>query len=156
MALGQAAVRLLLGEDSGRPEDGRVVASLAGAIAGACREGLPDEEVAPYLRSEHLLPPGAADRVAEALKANRPRVQRALDEASGSTCLPRLGSATWRLDVVRKGGDRGVEPVFHVSLAEVRGEGLSSFACNMEEMQDLVATLKDACLSMRRNETAHA
>ncbi|QDZ20689.1 COMM domain-containing protein [Chloropicon primus] len=159
--LGEAAVRLILDESGSSPPEGdsereaRVV-SLAGAVVDACREGLAKDEVASFLEREHRIPTAAAARVAEALERRRASLSRAVNRATGSTCLPHLGSADWRLDLSKGKAGEVAEPVFHVNLRSADGSDLSSFACSIEEMQDLVSTLKDACLSAKRNERAYS
>lgn len=114
----------------------------------ACRDGA--TSVASFLETEHGLNPGAASAIAGTAEKHRKRISADLAELSTATSLPRLRSVEWRLDVRTDRAKRAAEPHFHVDLKPG-----ASFACNLEEMQDLVATLKDACLSMKRNEKAY-
>ena len=149
------ALRRIFGQDSEAKE--RCLASLSGILidVGNRRASLPDEDVSSFLQSEHLLSPEVSASISGAVREHRARISEALQVVSRSTPLPQLQSVKWRLDVNVGQNDTSKsvrEPLFHVNLGmDQRPEDLY-FVCNMEEMQDLVSTLKDACLSLKRNE----
>ena len=123
--------------------------------------------VGAFLRGRCGVPEAQAGVVAEVFGNAKERLRKELGRTGDYSSLSRLKGVDWRLEYrvasVEEGGEDDHERppprrdlLYHVVLKTAEkadgGEvdGKTAFVCSVEQLQDLVLTLKDACKAVER------
>lgn len=143
--------------------------ALACLFAEAARNDTPARSVVEFLLGKCGVAEPQAGIVAEVYADAKERLRKELGRTGGHSSIARLRGVDWRLEyriVSSEDGDRHEEdrePVpprrdllYHVVMktadkaedGEVNGK--TAFVCSVEQLQDLVSTLKDACRAVER------
>lgn len=113
-------------------------------------------EMLSFLRSECRLAEGRGDVLSQLFVDRKEGLRALISQTTTRGHTPHLLGADWRLDYcVSSSKDRAIrELLYHVSLNTLdpvdAAEKNINFVCTVEELQDLVARLKDACKSVER------
>ncbi|GLJ31086.1 hypothetical protein SUGI_0622200 [Cryptomeria japonica] len=168
-ALARAAIAVILEEKS---EESALSPSLGGDIVlikrsysalvciflEAARTDLSSPHFLAFLTNDCSLPASTAAPLCDLLAQHKPQLRRALLPTANHTYLKRLTGVEWRLDYcVSASQDKGLKELLYflgLKTLDVHSaspsEGTLEFACTVEQLQDLLAQLKDACKALER------
>ncbi|KAL2651081.1 hypothetical protein R1flu_019209 [Riccia fluitans] len=168
-ALGAAAVSVVLGlerEDTALvgPEFEemdvdfikRTYSALVCLFLEAAKNDLSQTEVGLFLRSECGFGEAQGDLLARLFLGKKDELRGLLSQTANHSYLPQLEGVEWRLEYCVPAPDNPSvrELLYKVCLKTVnREEGREDkleFIASVEELQDLVSRLKDACKSVER------
>lgn len=132
----------------------RLYSALACLFVEAAKSDASVKLVAAFLCGQCGLTEARAEVVAVVFGNGKDRLRAELTRTGDYSSISRLTAVDWRLQHrVGKEGERDL--LYHVVLktGEPSGHasGKSAFVCSVEQLQDLVATLKDACKAVERS-----
>ena len=129
-------------------------AALAAALLAAARDDADAETLEAQL-ADARVPAGVAKAAAEQYAGAKEQLRAGLLAHVSSVRRPRVVDVEWRLDYYLKSS--AVEhvnvPVYFVKLTTVDADGRPGavqFTCSIEELQDLIASLRDAAKQTER------
>ena len=129
-------------------------AALAAALLGAAKEDA-DAETFQATLTDARVPAAVAKSAAEAYAAAKDRLRAEQLAHVSSVRRPRVVDVEWRLDYYLK--SNAIEhinvPVYFVRLVTVDTDGKQGsveFTCTIEELQDLIVSLRDATKQTER------
>ena len=132
-------------------------AAVASALLAAAKEDA-DAETVESTFVDARVPPTIAKSAAELYTGAKDRLRSELLAHVSSVRRPRIVDVEWRLDYYLKSNsvERVNIPVYFVKLITVDAEGKPGkveFTCSIEELQDLIASLRDATKQTERTAT---
>jgi len=132
-------------------------AAVAAALLAAAKEDA-DAETVESTFVDARVPAGIAKSAADLYSAAKDRLRTELLAHVSSVRRPRIVDVEWRLDYYLKSNsvERINVPVYFVKLITVDSEGKPGkveFTCSIEELQDLIASLRDATKQTERTAT---
>ncbi|KAL4203245.1 hypothetical protein AMTRI_Chr01g103060 [Amborella trichopoda] len=102
-----------------------------------------------FLRTECSLSEQVAEILIHVFEENRAHLRRILSKMADHGSIPRVSGVDWRINHCNPN-----ELSYFINLETINGEngqrGKLGFVCNVEELQNLVASIKEACTSAER------
>lgn len=132
----------------------RLYSALACLFVEAAKGDASAKSVASFLCGKCRIMQTRAEVVAGVFLNGKERLRAELARTGDYSSIARLTGVDWRLQYrVAEGGERDL--LYHVVLKtdEASGEasGKTAIVCSVEQLQDLVSTLKDACKAVERS-----
>jgi hypothetical protein len=135
--------------------------ALACVFAEAAKRDASAEALVAFLRGKCGVPEAQAGVVGEVYAGAKERLRRELGRTGEHSSVSRLKGVDWRLEYrVEDGGGGDAAPrrdlLYHVVLKTAEkadaaeANAKTAFVCSVEQLQDLVLTLKDACKAVER------
>lgn len=134
----------------------RIYGALVCLFVEAAKLGLFEDEFRTILIRDFRFEDSKVDVLCGQFCKYQQIIRNQLSSFASSSDFPSLVGTSWRLDYcLSTSSDKMArEPLLNVSFHTKNSEGSKSddvsFVCGMNELQDLVSTLKDACKSVER------
>lgn len=135
----------------------RLYSSLVCVFVEAVKNDASSKALMSFLRTECGIPETKGEVLADVFVSKKEELRNLLSRTSIYSGLPRLTGVDWRLDYcVSSSEERAArELLYHVNLKTLEKDatgkdGRTNFVCSVEQLQDLVSRLKDACKSVER------
>jgi len=127
-------------------------AAVISCLLEAAKHDVSTEELAPIL-DENKVPDDKSKLFLSAYSQMKPEVRAVLARTSFS--FPRIVGVDWRLDLFVKSDmlDQVKTPLYFLTLKTRQNDGSIKdvqFTCNLQELQDLLAKLKDSAKQVER------
>lgn len=134
----------------------RTYSALTCVFLEASKSDLSETEILSFLKSECGFSEGKGAIVSRLFAERKDELRGLLSQTATHSYLPQLEGVEWNLEYCVPSPDNGAvrELLYRVGLKLInREDGLEErieFMASVEELQELVSTLKDACKSVER------
>ncbi|XP_024370384.1 uncharacterized protein [Physcomitrium patens] len=147
----------------------KLYSALACLFVEAAKSNASEGSLVKFLSGRSGVSESQAEIVARIFVDGKERLRKDLSRTGDFSSISRLKGVDWRLEYRVASGDEGEEQgtgphrapprrdlLYHVVLKtgeKVEGgeaNGQAAFACSVEQLQDMVSTLKDACKAVER------
>ena len=161
VACGKTAPAAILATKALAGVDKLILKQAHAAVAAALLAAAKDDADAETVEANFVdarVPAAIAKSAGELYAAAKDRLRTELLAHVSSVRRPRIVDVEWRLDYYLKSNavERVNIPVYFVKLITVDGDGKQGkveFTCSIEELQDLIASLRDATKQTERTAT---